>query len=566
MNKRCVEKLMAKRSLLVIIVMVILLSHLSGFPGNAAVNVAVLPFRAEDDAEISFFKDGILEIVSSRIGLPGKVYVLEKSKVKEALENQNAEPGIETAKSIGYQLDADYLIVGELLQEGSIITIKGKILAVKKQISPVSFSKECNNRDAIIPSVSDLAEDLRKKIIYLDKENAVPFSDASDAEMPSLQEEKIFPGDAAGKVSPEEIDFEHPTSSPPLILAEPLMDSGGQETGKISLNYWRSKKLSHTLRGLAVGDADGDGNKEVVCITGKRILVYRKEGENLHKVAEYEESNSADFVKIDMIDSNGNGIDEVFVANREGESLSSIVLEYSNERFEKIAERGEWVFGVINFPEEGPVLLGQARGHKGAADGEIHRMQWDLEGYVSSGPAEIPPGLNLCGLGILGDKDSPEKEFVSLDYDGRLFIYDRNGKVQWKSEKLYGGSVIALQSSSKESSPSGEENVVLPMRLITKDLNNDQKEDIILGKNFSKDKGLIRRKSVYESGSIYNLQWNGYDMGIRWQTERLDEILVDYGIGDADNDGKDELVLLVSGGRSRLTLRPQNYILIYEIS
>ena len=126
--------------------------------------------------------------------------------------------------------------------------------------------------------------------------------------------------------------------------------------------------------------------------------------------------------------------------------------------------------------------------------------------------------------------------------------------------------MIAVPSSSEDSSHPGEETSLLPMRLITKDLNNDRKEDIILGKNFVKDKGLIRRKSVYESGSVYGLQWNGYDLDIRWQTERLDELLVDYGIGDADNDGKDELVLAVKGGRSRMTMRPKSYILIYEIS
>jgi hypothetical protein len=566
MNMKRIEKPMAKRSLLVIIVMVVFLSHLSGFSSNAAVNVAVFPFKAEEDAGLSFLKDGILEIVSSRIGLPGRIYVLEESKVKRALENQNAEPNLETARSFGYQLDADYLVVGELSQEGGIVTIKGKIFAAKKVSAPISFMEECSTRDAIIPSVASLAENLRKSIVNLEKEKTLPLGDTPDEEMESLQEERIFSGEAAGKASREEIDFSRPpSSSPPLSSPEPLVDSGAQETGKISLNYWRSNKLSHTLRGVAVGDADGDGNKEIVCITDKRILVYRKEGENLSKVADYEKDDPADFVKIDMLDSNGNGIDEIIVGNREGESLSSRVMEYSNDRFNTIVERDEWIFGVVDFPGEGAALLGQARG-KGPTEGEIQRMQWDSEGYASYGTTEIPPGLDLCGLGILGDKNSLGRVFVSINSDGRLFIYDRNGEVQWKSEKLYGGSVIVPRSSSKEPSASGEENAMLPMRLIMKDLNNDQKEDIILGKNFSKDKGLIRRKSVYENSSVYDLQWNGYGMDIRWQTERLDEILVDYGIGDADNDGKDELVLAVRGGRSRLTLRPKSYILIYEIS
>lgn len=569
MLKKCLEKLMAKRRLLVILIMVVFLAHLSVLVGNAAVNVAVLPFRGELDAEISFLKHGILEIISSRMGLPGKVYVLEESKVKGAMENQKAELDWETVRSIGYQLDADYLVVGELLQEGTFLTIKGNIVPVKKNLSPVSFSKICSDRDAVIPSASDLAVDLREKIVNFDRKEDRPFLDAPYAERQPLEEKKIFPGEATGDVSREKTDFGASTSLAPAASPGNSISRQSQELGKISLNYWRSEQVSHNLRGLTVGDADGDGKKEIVCITGERILLYRKEGEVLHKVAEYKENAAADFVKVDMIDSNGNGIEEIFVANREGKSLSAIVLEYRNDQFEKIAERGNWLFGVVHFPEEGPILLGQSRAdNKIPAKAQIERMQWDADegGYVSSGPAEIPPGLDLRALGILSDKDSREKEFVCMGDDGRLRIHDHTGALRWESEDIYGGSVLAPPSPSQEPSSSGEQNAVLPMRIITKDLNNDKKQDILVGKNFVTDKGRIRRKSVYDSGSIYDLQWNGSDMDARWQTERLNEILVDYGIGDVDNDGKDELVLAVRGGKSRLTMRPKSYILIYEIS
>jgi len=546
--------------------MAIVLFHLSSFLSNAAVNVAILPFKAEVDDELSFMKDGILQIVSSRIGLPGKVYVLEESKVRKALENMNAELNSEAAQSIGYLLDADYLIMGKVVQEGDVITIKGEIVSVKKEHSPVPFLKECGQRDAIIPSVSDLAEDLRKTIVDFDKVERTPSTAPPGAQVQSPQEEELFPEEEVRSLSREKADVELPTSPAPSLAIENALSGETPEPGKISLNYWRSEKVSHALRGLAVGDADGDGKKEIVCITGKRILVYRKKGEALNKIVEYKENSAADFVRIDMADVNDNGIDEVFITTREGASLSSLVLEYGKERFEKIVEGGEWLFAVAGFPGEGSILLGQARRDKGFGGAQIERMQWDLGRYVPSGPAEIPAGLNLSGLGILGGKTPGGKAFVCVDNEGRLFIYDGAGEVQWKSENLYGGALTAPQSSSGKASPAGEETVLLPLRLITKDLNNDQKQDILLGKIYFEDKGLIRRKSTPEGGSIYDLQWNGYGMDTRWQTERLGDALIDYGVGDADNDGKDELVVGIREGRSRLTLRPQNYILIYEIS
>ena len=560
---------MVRKKIFAVILIAGFFYQLSGLPGMAAVNVAIFPFQTKGNEDITYLKDGVLEIISSRIGLPGKIYVVEQSRVKEALEGKSSELSSEAMRSIGYQLDADYIIRGRLMEKGNKIKIEGNILNLKKDIPPLTFSRECSGINEVINKVSDLAEELRTDIVNSSKNTGSKFSNLSEEGAQSLQEEKIFSGEKAGKISSEKAGVDSAASITKPISSEISPRKAEIKTGKVSLNCWRSGKISNKVRGLSVGDVDGDGNKEVVLITDKKVLVYRKTEEKLKKLAEYKEKGPADFIKIDMADINGNGLDEIFITNIKENSLSSFVLEYKNKNFEKIADNLKWVLGVINFPDEGPVLLAQTyRDDNPSNKGKIYRIKWGPKGYVPAVALEkMPLTFKIPGVGVLEGTEGPgEKEFVFLDHDGRLRVLDQDGKVKWKGKRTYGGSDISFKVPLNNSSPSDEETLSLPMRLIIKDLNNSQKEDIILGKNFSKEKGLLRRRPVYENGAIYGLQWNGSDMAVRWQTERLDECVVDYSVGDADNDGKDELVVAVRSARSFFALRPKSYILIYEIT
>jgi TolB-like protein len=556
-----ISKLFAK---IFIIIFSLQTSILTGW---AAVNVAILPFKVHSDEDITYLKDGVLDMLSSRIGIDGKIFVIEQSKVKEAIEGIEGELDWDKIQSIGYRLDSDYIITGSLSKIGNSISIDGKIINTEKEEPPIRFSIECREIDEVISKIVLLAKDLRKKIIDTQQKTSsnLPLFSIDKSEFP--QEEKIFPGEPAGRPFFEKAELE-PKASVSHSKPETITQKVKIETGKISLNYWRSKKISENIRGLAVGEVDGDGNQEIVLITDKKVLICRKVDEKLKRLAEYKEKGPVSFLRVDLADINGNGVSEIFVTNLRKNSLDSFVLEYKNEEVVKIADNLEWFLGMVNFPGEGPILLAQAYGKDNPFKGEIYRINWDSESYVPKKLKEIPSGIQIFGLGVLGGKGSRERAFIQLDHQGRLSIYSQNGNVKWKDERTYGGSVISFKTiSNRSTNHDKEETISIPMRLIITDLNNDKKEDIILGKNFSKDKGLLNRKSVYENGMIYNLQWNGDSMNIRSNTGKLDECVIDYSVADVDNDGEDELAVAVrEEGQSFIKFRPKSYLLIYEIS
>ncbi len=540
---------------------IIYFSQIAALNGWAAVNVAILPFKVHSDEDITYLKDGVLDMLSSRIGIDGKIFVIEQSKVKEAIEGIEGELDWEKIQSIGYRLDSDFIITGSLSKIGNSVSIDGKIINTEKEKPPIRFSIECREIDEVISKIVLLAQDLRKKIMASQEKatTELPLFSVDKTEFP--QEEKIFPGEPAGRLSFEKAELE-PKSPVSQSKQETVSQKVKIETGKISLNYWRSQKISENIRGLAVGEVDGDGNQEIVLITNKKVLIFRKVGEKLKKLVEYKEKGSVSFLRVDLADINGNGVNEIFVTNWRKNSLDSFVLEYKNKKLVKIADKLAWFLGILNFPDKGPILLAQAYRKDNPFKGEIYRIKWTSDTYVSEKLKEIPPGIQIFGSGVLGGER--EKAFVQLDHQGRLSIYNQNGKLKWKGERTYGGSVISFKDKSNTSEK--EKIISIPMRLIITDLDKDKKEDIILGKNFFKNKGLIKQNSVYESSRIYNLEWNGNSMNLRSNTGKLDECVIDYSLADIDNDGEDELAVAVRKGQSFINFRPKSYILIYEIS
>jgi hypothetical protein len=418
----------------------------------------------------------------------------------------------------------------------------------------------------VIERVSALAERMRRTIIVPAEEGAPAPSDNAGKEAEPIREERIEPGEPAGVIPPpkialgsEPVDSE--AESPPrAIPKEPEV-----QRGKASLNYWRSESLAHFVQGMAVGDVDGDKENEVVLITEDTVFIYRKGKKNLIKVAEYEEKNSARLLKVDVADINGNGRGEIFVTAMRENALSSFVVELSADALTKTAKDLNLFLGVADIPGEGTVLLGQRYGTEHPLKGEVLRMKWEWGAYVTLPSESLPKGVNVFGLGVLGNGGAGGREYVALHGDGHLEVYSQDGTVKWQSRGVFGGSDNSFVVPADRSEKGEEKTVSLPLRLVVNRLNSGTTTDIIVGNNFTEKEGMENPTVVSDNGFLADLQWDGNETTTLWRTGKLDEYVADYAVADADNDGRQELVVAVRSGRSYLTFRPKAYILMYEI-
>jgi hypothetical protein len=102
------------------------------------------------------------------------------------------------------------------------------------------------------------------------------------------------------------------------------------------------------------------------------------------------------------------------------------------------------------------------------------------------------------------------------------------------------------------------------MRILIDDINKDGKNEVITIKNYRLSDILSYR--TYTHGEIEIRAWDGVGLAVRWHTRKLSGYLSDFGIGDFDNDGKNELVtaLIIKTG-SVITTEPKSALIAYEL-
>jgi len=102
------------RIILAFAITVAFLAAGSGFGADPAnpKKVAVLPFQINAAQDLSYLREGILDMLASRLAWEGKVQVIEKHLVKEALAGRQGSLNEAAARQVGKALGADYVLFG----------------------------------------------------------------------------------------------------------------------------------------------------------------------------------------------------------------------------------------------------------------------------------------------------------------------------------------------------------------------------------------------------------------------------------------------------------------------
>lgn len=171
-------------------------------------------------------------------------------------------------------------------------------------------------------------------------------------------------------------------------------------SGKISPLFWKSRKFKTQIRGIAVGDVDGEGRNEIVFISGKRVFIYRYSGGSFEKVTEIKGKSFYNFTSVDIADIDRNGNSEIFVTNlpRNSNRLSSFVLEWNGTKFEKIADKANWYYRVLNVQKKGKILLGQKQGVEDIFRTGIYELKWSNGRYEPAERQILPKHMNVYGF------------------------------------------------------------------------------------------------------------------------------------------------------------------------
>jgi hypothetical protein len=550
-----------KKTAFLIIITIIFLSF--GVVCNIAaadpVKVLVLPFAINSDKDLSFLRKGVADMLSSRLALKNQIVVIDKTDPALSQEQIPEEINADTALALGERSQSNYVLFGSLTVFGNTISTDARFFDVRQKQPVLTFSELGNNQGEVISHINLLADRIKQEV----------FGQKAIASQPA-------PSQSAAPKESEDFSRKHPekmldrASGEAAIITEDV-----SEVGETAAVLWKTPRFKVEIKGMALGDVDGDPNNEIVFISKNTIFIYRYVNGRFGKIAELQGEAFNTYIGVDVADINDNGTSEIFVTNISDDSrVRSFVLEWNGTEFKTVVEKENWHYRVINAPDRGGrILLGQKGGFKDIFSGRIHELKWENGRYVSADKERLPRWINVYGFTYGNVLGNGQESILALTRNGSLRILDSGGNEEWTSSDTYGGSNIFLLSPAdkkiatnvtRQTDPTAFRGDYLQQRIFVTDLDKDEKREMILVKNHDAVRGVLRRYRDYKGGHFEALLWDNVGFRKKWKTRKFSGYISDYDVGDFDNDGADELVFALVVRTDSAFKEPRSHIVTWR--
>jgi len=520
---------------------------------DKSAKVLILPFNINSEKDMSFLKNGIMDMLTTRLTLKGKAVPLTREETQAAMENLSGPVTEKTAASLGKKFGAAYVVFGSLTVFGDSISTDAKFFDRDQNKSLVTFYESGKDSSDVISHINVFAARINEDV-FGSKSSLSGISPKKKQTDESRKHPDAIWADAKNRGAVPAA----PSERLPVIASEnaPVMVGAA----------WKSRSFSEPIRGLDLGDVDGDGKNETVFISERKVFIYRYAEKRFAKLGEIEEGPYDTFIGVGVADINQNGRAEIFVTNiiNNRQKPFSFVLEWNGTSFARIAEDAGWYYRVLDISGQDRILLGQKGGMSRPFIPGVYELKWSGGEYVSAGEQTVPRDMNIYAFTYGDVFNDGQERLVAFTKNELLQVVSRTGDEEWKSSDRFGGSAAYLEFPDESSATIGNvkemERIYLPQRIILADPDKDGKNEIIVTKNTDVTRRIFSRFRMFKSGHIECLAWNNLGFYQKWKTAEISGHISDYTVGDMTNDGEDELVFCVIVKKSSVLGKAKSFI------
>ena len=524
------------------------------FAAEKPARVAVVPFTIHAEKDLSFLKQGIVDMLSSRLAWEGRVEVVSRDEVLKAIPDSGLLTERE-ARGIGTAVDADYVLFGSLTVFGSSVSIDAKMMDISGSRPTLAFFNQSQGMDEVVPRINQFAEEINAAVF-----GRKVAAQALPRQQAPQQAPSIYAHPEKG-LEPElrQGGFVREGQSP--FVVERDAQGGG--------DFWKSPNIAEELKGIALADVDGDGKTETILISAQKVLIYRVEAGRFIKLGEYRGESYKNFIGVDAVDTKKDGRAEIFVTSLDTSAnrLDSFVLEWQENKPALTATGLNWYFRAVDHPLRGRLLLGQKRGVTQLFAAGVYELEWNGKAYDAAMPLDLPGGVTVFGF-ALGDfmKDGREV-IVALDRYDHLRLLSPSGQKEWESKDTFGGSENFLEvpasGGAKDENPN---RVYLPQRILMLDLDRNGQREVLVVRNHAFTGRAFERYRRYDEAQFESLSWDGLGLARSWHTRKVSGYVCDFAVGDFDNDGRPDLVAALVSKRDPIIGKARSSVIAYDLS
>lgn len=220
-----------------------------------------------------------------------------------------------------------------------------------------------------------------------------------------------------------------------------------------------SFNLPYSARRIAAGDVDGDGNQELVVVSGSALMVYQL-GVDLKLLWEIKTSSLGDILWIETADLNNDHRDEILMTsfgsgsasgfNDEGPGGrptggSSVVTHVFSVVGQELVRTGGVSDMFVHMTSRG--LVGQNYTRADGYDGNVLTMTYVGNTFKPGEPIKLPLGVNVYDFEYVASPDG-RQGILAWDDNGYLNLYNDKGIRSWVSKEDYGGPLLTYKRES----------------------------------------------------------------------------------------------------------------------
>jgi len=285
----------------------------------------------------------------------------------------------------------------------------------------------------------------------------------------------------------------------------------------------RSRNISGDVVSAAWADTDRDGKIEVVAAYTDGLAVYRVDGDDLVEKVRIPDAGT-DFIHVDAVDINRNGIAEIISVRYVAGKALSDVWEYDGKQYRPIARDIPYFLRALDFGKDGIVLAAQESDPVTIFKGTVFRLapgKYEAgEAKEKGGTLPLPEGTWIYSFATL--KNGGKVRFATLGDRDRLVLLDENGKKLWEGIDAVSGTETVLQApigpSGKADPLQDTKRLYLPNRLFGVDLDGDKTDELIVLNNLVTAGGFFENIRVFSNAEALCFAQDGDALHLAWRT------------------------------------------------
>ena len=152
---------MIKRSL----VLILCCAYTTPAWGKAPLKVAVFPFQVYSKEKLDYLREGISDMLLTRMEQDKEIQTIDKPLLKEMLSQRKGEVDERAARELGAELGADFAVVGSLTKIGSSASLDAVIVDTLGEKDNQHVFVQCDAMEAVNAKINLLARRLDLKIL-----------------------------------------------------------------------------------------------------------------------------------------------------------------------------------------------------------------------------------------------------------------------------------------------------------------------------------------------------------------------------------------------------------------